>query len=123
MKKYDVVTKDDIYQFIANFDAVKELNRDIDTILNEAKTDGKPSTTREEFLAYMDENGVKNPKAAYKLMFEDELKDWEQKQINKIKMPGLVTDRSSNAGGKEPAPVKITKDNISEALRQALGEE
>ena len=122
LKKYDVVTKDDIYQFIANFDAVKELNRDIDGILNEAKDTGKPVSTREDFLKYMDENGVKNPKAAYKLMFEDELKDWETKQVNSLKMPGLETERTSNAGGKEPAPVKVTKENLSEMLKQALSE-
>ena len=122
LKKYDVVTKDDIYQFIANFDAVKELNRDIDGILNEAKDTGKPVSTREDFLKYMDENGVKNPKAAYKLMFEDELKEWETKQVNSLKMPGLETERTSSAGGKEPAPVKVTKENLSEMLKQALSE-
>jgi hypothetical protein len=123
LKKYGVVTNEDVYQFMANFDAAKELNQNINSILDEAKEVGKPKTTREELLAYMDENGIKNPTAAYKLMFEDELKDWERKQVDTLRKPGLETDSSSVAGSKAPNPVKVTKDNITDLLKQALSEE
>ena len=71
----------------------------------------------------MDENGIKNPNSAYKLMFEPELKEWEKKQINTLRKPGLETDGSSVAGSKAPNPVKVTKDNITELLRQVMNEE
>lgn len=122
LKKYGVVTAEDVNQYVANFLQGKELLDDISGIMDEAKTDGKSTATRDELLAYMDENGIKNPKAAYKLMFEDELKDWEAKQINKIKKPGLMTEEGSTAGGKQPAPVKVTKENIAQLLSAALEE-
>jgi phage I-like protein len=121
--KYGVVTEDKIYQFIANFEAAKELNQNVGNILDEAKESGKPKTTREELLAYMDENGIKNPTSAYKLMFEDELKEWEKKQVDTLRKPGLETESSSGAGSKAPLPVKITKANIGELLKQAMSEE
>jgi len=84
---------------------------------DEAKEVGKPKTTREELLGYMDENGIKNPNSAYKLMFEDELKSWEKSQVDSLRKPGLETDGSSVAGSKAPNPVKVTKDNITEEIK------
>jgi len=120
--KYGVVTKDDIFKYIADFNQGQQLINDIDKIAEEAKADGKPNVTRQELVDYMDENGVKNPNAAYKLMFESELKEWEAKQIGKIKRPGLVTEEGSTAGSKSPAPVKVTKDNLAQLLSAALEE-
>jgi len=122
LKKYGVVTADEIYQFVANYDAAKELNTNIGEIIDEAKEAGKPTTTREELLDYMNESGIKNPEAAYKLKFEDELKEWEKKQLDTLKRPGLVTEGSSSAGSKEPMPVKVTKENLGELLKQAMEE-
>ncbi len=120
--KYGVVTKDDIFKYIADFNQGQSILSDIDGIVSSAKEDGKPVATRQEIVDYMDENGVKNPKIAYKLMFEDELKDWETKQIGKIKKSGLVTEEGSTAGSKSPAPVKVTKDNLQALLSAALEE-
>ena len=120
--KYGVVTKEDVNNYIANFMAGKELIENINDLIDEAKTDGKPTTTKEELLTYMDENGIKNPQSAYKLMFEPELKDWEKKQIDKIKPSRMEVQEGSTAGSKSPAPVKVTKANIQELLRVALEE-
>jgi hypothetical protein len=122
LKKYDVITKEDVNTYIANFMAGKELIGDIDSLVSEAKEDGKPTTSREELLTYMDENGIKNPEAAYKLMFEPELKEWEKKQVDKLKSPKMEVQEGSTAGGKSPAPVKVTRDNVQELLRAALEE-
>ena len=122
LKKYGVVTAEDVYNYIGNFNQAVELKSKADNVLEGAKSDGKPVATRDELLAYMDENGVKNPDVAYKLMFENELKDWETKQVNKLKQPGLETERSSSAGSKEPAPVKVTKENLSSLLQAAFEE-
>ena len=70
----------------------------------------------------MDDSGVKNPRDAYELKFKQELKEWEAKQVQTLKKPGLMTETSSTAGSKEPLPQKVTKDNISELLNQALEE-
>lgn len=122
LKKYGVVTADEINKYIADFSAGKEILEDIDSLITEAKDDGKPVTTQQELLNYMSENGIRNPEKAYKLMFEDELDAWKEKQIDKIKQPSLESERSSAAGGKEPAPVKVTRDNLGQLLSDALGE-
>jgi hypothetical protein len=122
LSKYGVITKDEVNNYIANFMAGKELLSDIDNIIEDARDDGKPRVSREELLGYMEDNGIKNPTSAYKLMFEQELRDWEIKQIGKLKRPGLETEQSSTAGGKTPAPVKVTKQNIQELLAAALEE-
>jgi hypothetical protein len=122
LKKYGVVTADEINTYVGNFLAGRDLLENIDDLVTTAKQDGKPTTTREELLTYMDENGIKNPQAAYKLMFETELKEWEKKQIDKLKQPKMEVQEGSTAGGKSPAAVKVTRDNIQELLKAALEE-
>ena len=122
LEKRGVVTQKNVYQYVANFIQAQELNREIDTIRTDAEGDGKPKVTREDLLDYMDESGVKNPRDAYELMFKKELKDWESKQVQSLKKPSFVTETSSVAGSKEPLPQKITKENISDILNQALEE-
>lgn len=122
LKKHGVVLADEIDEYIARHTAVRDLIKQVDEVVANTKQDGKPLTTKEELLAFMDDNGVKNPELAYKLKFEKELRDWEEKQLSKLKQPGLVTEETSTAGSKEPAPVKVTKENVSELLKQALAD-
>jgi hypothetical protein len=122
LKKYGVVTTEDFNKLTADFMAGKEILSDIDSLLEEAKSDGKPVTTQQELLNYMSENGVRNPNAAYKLMFESELDAWKEKQLGKIKQPSIESEGSSAAGGKEPTPVKVTRENLGQLLSDALGE-
>jgi len=122
LEKRGVVTQKNVYQYVANFVAAQELNKEIDVLNSEAEGDGKPKVSRDELLDYMDESGVKNPRDAYELKFKQELKEWEAKQVQSLKKPGLMTETSSTAGSKEPLPQKVTKDNISELLNQALEE-
>lgn len=121
-KELGLVTADDFNQYYLQRRDAERLIEDTESIISGAKEDGKPETTTDELLKYMQESGIKNPEKAYKLMFENELDEWKSKQTDKLKRPGLVTEGSSAAGGKEPAPIKVTKDNIAQLLQQALEE-
>ncbi len=71
----------------------------------------------------MAETGIKNPQKAYKDMFEDELDAIKEKKLAEIKPQGMITTNGSQAGGKQPAPVKITRANLTSLVQQALGGE
>src|SRR3990167_5090967 len=60
LEKRGVVTQKNVYQYVANFVAAQELNKEIESINAEADTDGRPKVSREELLDYMDDSGVKN---------------------------------------------------------------
>lgn len=103
--------------------AAKELLGDIDGLLESAQADGKPSTTSQELLQHMAETGIKNPAKAYKDMFEDELDALKEKKLAEIKPQGMVTTNGSQAGSKQPTPVKITKANLQSLVHSALSGE
>ena len=101
--------------------AGKELLQDIDAVIDEAGEKGQPKTTAKDLLTYMDENGIKNPNKAYKLMFEEELDKWKEDQIKGIKPAGMTTQTGSTAGAKQPpAPKVISRDDLSSAIRESL---
>ena len=101
--------------------AGKELLQDIDATISEADEKGKPKTTAKDLLTYMDENGIKNPGKAYKLMFEEELDKWKEDQIKGIKPAGMTTQTGSTAGAKQPpAPKILSRDDLGQAIRDSL---
>lgn len=103
--------------------AAKDLIQDVQYIISEAEGEGKPVTTVDNLLGYMQENGVKNPSAAYRLMFENELREIEVKKLESLRQPGMVTTSQSTAGAKQPAPIKIDKSNLKALVQEALGGE
>ena len=120
-----LVTRDgfstEVTKAVANALAAKDLLGDIDGVISEAEEAGKPKTTPGELLKYMDENGVKNPEKAYKLMFETEIDKWKEEQIGKIKPVGMTTQVASTAGSKTPPPATpVTKDNLAQVIRESL---
>jgi len=84
-------------------------------------SDGRPAFVAEDILEYMRDTGVKSPKAAYSLKFEGELLKWKEQQLTKAKKPGMAT-METMPGVKQPAEVKITKDNIHQLVSEALNE-
>lgn len=99
----------------------REILSETQTILSEAQEEGKPTTTPDKLLVYMNENGIKNAGAAYKLMFEKELDEWKAKKLNGAKDKKIVTQEGSTAGGKTPPPPpEITRENLGEAIRASL---
>lgn len=116
LRKFGVMFKDEFAPTYSNQRAAEKLIDDAKNIVSQAENDGKPKTSLESLINYMDENGIKNPEKAYKLMFENELDEWKEKQISKIKGSNMVTQTQSSAGSKSPAPVVVTKGNLGDVL-------
>lgn len=98
----------------------RDLNNEVDRTVEDMSEKGLPKITGDELLDHMDKTGIKNPQKAYKDMFETQYDEWKEKQLTSVKKDGLITDTTAVAGGKEPEPVKITKDNLSELLAARL---
>lgn len=81
--------------------------------------DGRPKFNRRAVLAFAGAYKSESLKSAYEDMHADALKVWQDQQINDKRKPGLKT-LASQPGNKKPSDVKITKDNVSDALSEAL---
>lgn len=88
--------------------------------ISKAEADGLPKTNVEDLLKFMDEQGIRNPEFAYKMKFEKEIESIKEAKLSAIKKPGIVTNQTSNAGSKQPEPVKITRDNLNVLLREKV---
>ena len=120
-----IVTDDtfstEVNKAVANALAAKDLIEDVRGVIDGAKEKGQPQTTPEDLLKYMDENGVKSPEKAYKLMYENEIDKWKEEQLKKIKPAGFMTQDNPTAGAKAPPPPQpITRDNLAQAIRDSL---
>ena len=84
-------------------------------------SDGRPKFVAQEMIEYMQETGIRNPEAAYKVKFEKELTDWQQKQFAERQPRDFFTESSSNAGrSRSPQEPKITNDNLNDMVAHAL---
>lgn len=93
----------------------------VDNLIENRVKEGYPSTTREELLGYMQENGLQSEEMAYKLKYEKEIDAIKEKKIASIKPSGIMSNSQSTAGAKSPSPVKVTRDNLHEVLDGYLG--
>lgn len=82
--------------------------------------DGRPAFQAREVLEYMQETGITNPELAYKAKYESEIDAWKESQLGKTKKSGFSTIDTSSAGAKQPPKATITRDNLGEAIREAL---
>lgn len=122
------VTKEEALSEVKQMTAVereterlKEAVADLETEIN--GSDGRPAFKKEEILQHMLDTGIKNPEKAYKDKYESELDAWKEKQFASARKPGLVTETNGGGtGDKQPAPVKITKANLDQLLKEALNE-
>ena len=130
-KKIGIVTKDDFASFMQeHFRSAYQQERQAERLLDECKglekemdgTNGQPKFKTQEVLQWMADNGGKSPKQAYKMMYEKEIDSWKQVELGKAKKPGMTTETASNAGGKEPDRVPVTRDNIEALMKEALGQ-
>lgn len=124
-RELGIMTEDkfatEVNKAVANALAAKDLLQDLNVVINEAKEKGQPQTTPEDLLKYMDENGIKSPEKAFKLMYEGEIDKWKEEQLKKVRQPGFTTQESSTAGAKVPPPPQpITKENLAQAIRDSL---
>lgn len=123
-KKLGLITTDDIDSYIERkINATQQANE----LLDECKTrekeingeDGRPKFEIEEVLKHMQETGIKDPYRAYKDKYEEQLDRWKEDQLHKAKKPGIYSETGSS-GNHEPQPVKLTKNNLQDALAEAL---
>lgn len=114
LKLDNILTRED-YQKIRSGE--KTLNAVKKTIkVNERA--GYPAVSEEELLKFMsDPRNPGDPKNAYKIMFEKQIKDIDMTKLNSLKGKSIYTDSKSTAGSKEFTPKKPTS---LEGLREAM---
>jgi len=123
-KKLGLVTVDDIDSYVEKkINATQQANELLDDCRKQEKeldgSDGRPKFDIEEVLKHMQETGIKDPYKAYKDKYEDQIDKWKEDQLGKAKRKGIYSETGSG-GNHEPTPVKLTKDNLQDALTEAL---
>ena len=88
-REYGLLTKDElegeVNSRVANAMAAKEIINTTGEVINQAVEKGQPKTSVEDLLKYMDETGVRNPAAAYRLKFETEIDKWKEEKLSGMK--------------------------------------
>jgi len=69
-------------------------------------SDGRPKFDRIAVLKFCVDNGIANPEAGYKLLYEKELEEWRLKNLQKGSTPPPAVKGTS--GAKIPKPKKVT---------------
>lgn len=82
-------------------------------------SDGRPKFDQQEVLDYMAKNGTKKPMLAYKELHGDELDKWTHRELIRAKPQGWNTEEQAPTA-KQPAPVKITRDNLNSLVSEQL---
>lgn len=119
-KKLGLVTVDDLDSYYQNRRGGEQLLERIDSVVGNAEKQEYPATTREDLLAYMAETGIKDAQIAYEVMFRKDIREIEMKKLQSLRPQGLYTTQSSTAGGKLPATVTPTKENLGQLLEEVL---
>lgn len=122
LKKYGVVFEDEFPAksqeiFVRNQQA-SEILKDTRNAVEKYKNDYGVDTTDERVLEYMKDTGVTKPEVALKLMFEDKIDQVKEQKLKGIRPQGMVTSQTSQAGGKVPEPVKVSKDNLESLVHE-----
>lgn len=124
-KDLGLVTKDEfekaVDERVARYRKGEELLNDANAAISEYKEKYGVNATVDEVLKYMDENGFRKPEKALKDMFEPQIDKWKEEQLAKVRPNSFYTQEGSTAGAKTPpARTPITKDKLSEAIRNSL---
>lgn len=124
-EQFNVMTKDDFETaFRSRYEvekAAEKLNSQLDKLAKDIDgADGRPPFKQEDVLRFMADNNLKDPNLAYKIKFEKELDSWKEKQIQSVKKPGLITEKTAGAGNKQPNSVVPTRANLVDLLKEAL---
>lgn len=103
-------------EVVSGYKLLEEVNQ----IVAKNAEEGNPQTSSDDLLSFMQEKNISDPHIAYKIKFEKELDAIKEKKLSTIRPSGLITEPSSTAGGKQPTPVKITKQNLGNVLDEYL---
>ena len=120
LKEYGALTDEDFEDRYLQRRSAEKLVEQTESVISRAKADGKPEVDTESLFTYMKETGIRQPEVAYEVMFKDKLREIEMQKLQSIKPSPLYTQTGSTAGGKSPAPVSVTKDNLSQLLEDVL---
>lgn len=127
-KKIGLLSAEDVQEYFDKkfpemYSQQRAYDKIIDTANDYAKeidgNDGRPAYVVEDVFGHMKETGIRDPYKAYKDLHETALDEWKAKQISS-KRDGFVTETSSTAGGKQPAEVRPTRDNLDALLKESL---
>src|SRR3990167_7133709 len=102
--------------------AIGRLLEDTGVAIEKYKNDYDVQTQVDDVLKYMDDNGLKNPDKAIKLMFEDKIDQVKEQKLKSIRPQGMTTNESSQAGGKQPPVPGVAKseDELTKQLHEFL---
>lgn len=94
----------------------RELEKQIDG------SDGRPKFDMQDMAEWMSENNYGNLsfEDAYTLRYKQNLNKWQEDQIQSSKRGGMETMTGSTAGSKQPANVKVTRDNLESLIDESL---
>jgi hypothetical protein len=123
-KKLGLITVDDIDSYvtqkITSIQQATEILDDCRKLEGEySGEDGRPKFDTEEVLNHMKETGIRSPVKAYKDKYEDQLDKWKESQLLGAKKKSIYTE-DGLGGNHEPSDVKLTRDNLEEALRDVF---
>lgn len=128
-RKLGLFTKNEVEQYVSeNFPKFYSQQRAADKLLEGMEglekeitgEDGRPKFVLDEILGHIKETGIRDPLKAYKDKYETELDTWKEKKLSGAKREGIYSESGSTAGGKQPPPVKVTRDNLEKLVREAI---
>ena len=120
LKKFGAVLDEDV-QKVVNLELEKrEIREDVQTVIVDAEETYGIKTSEEAIVDHMIETGIRNPKKAFKDLYEEKIDAWKEQQLEKVKKPGMVTETTSSAGAKEPKNEPVTKDNFFSRIDEVL---
>lgn len=121
-RKYGLMTADDVRTFYAEQRAAEKLLDRTEKLENDFNgADGRPKFEKIAILEYMRDNGINDPELAYKIKYEKELDAWKEKKISSAKKTDIVTNTVGGAN-KTPVDVRPNRDNLSDLIKESLGQ-
>ncbi len=81
-------------------------------------SDGRPKFRKDLVMAYAAAYQIGDLNEAYEKMYPEEINAWKTAQVEAAKRPSLKTLRGG--GAKNPQEIKVTRDNASALMSEAL---
>lgn len=120
LQEFGFVKAEDVDNKVKSEFATKELSAKFEDLGKRLDgKDGRPKFDEDEILSYMERNRISDPEKAYKMKHEEALSEWRAEKIIAEKYPQIVTGGKTSTK-KEPDPVKVTKDNMKDLLKERL---
>jgi hypothetical protein len=123
LKQLGFITKDEMNQILQQQKEEEQLETYLTSLEAEYDgSDGRPKFNRQEVLQFCVNNGIADPLAGYKLLYEKELNEWTLKNLAKGPTPPPVTKGTRGANIPKPKKITLGSPNSEEEvdLRTAL---